>query len=158
MTWLDRAGEACETSASLSPQLSEAQHCLGLVEESRGQYEQAIGSYRRAIDYSPGNEDAHRALGQRAGQVGACRRSRSRLHAGNRASSRRPGRLRAGSGQFYNLRNDYQKAGDYYERALMLSPDNARVLFSLGLVFTNRGQYDRGIEFLERAIQLSALI
>ena len=61
-----------------------------------------------------------------------------------------------GSGQFYNLHNDYQKAGDYYERALMLSPDNARVLFSLGLVFTNRGQYDRGIEFLERAIQLSA--
>ena len=36
----------------------------------------------------------------------------------------------------------------------MLSPDNARVLFSLGLVFTNKGQYDRGIEFLERAIQL----
>ena len=31
----------------------------------------------------------------------------------------------------------------------MLSPDNARVLFSLGLVFTNKGQYDRGIEFLD---------
>ena len=63
VTWLDRAGEACETSASLNPQLSEAQHCLGLVEESRGQYEQAIESYRRAIDYSPANEEAHRALG-----------------------------------------------------------------------------------------------
>ena len=59
--WLDRAGEACETSASLSPQLSEAQHCLGLVEEP-GEWK-AIESYRRAIDYSPANDDAHRALG-----------------------------------------------------------------------------------------------
>ena len=57
-------------------------------------------------------------------------------------------------GQFYNLRNDYGKARDYYGRALTLSPDNARVLFSLGLVFTNQGQYDRAVEVLERAIQL----
>ena len=153
VTWLDRAGEACETSASLSPQLSEAQHCLGLVEESRGQYEQAIESYRRAIDYSPGNEDAHRALGSVLDKLERVDEAEA---AYMRAIELRPGYWAgyARLGQFYNLRNDYQKAGDYYERALTLSPDNARVLFSLGLVFSNKGQYDRAIEFLERAIQL----
>jgi serine/threonine protein kinase/tetratricopeptide (TPR) repeat protein/TolB-like protein len=153
VTWLDRAGEACETSASLSPQLSEAQYCLGLVEESRGQYEQAIESYRRAIDYSPGNEDAHRALGSVLDKLERVDEAEA---AYMRAIELRPGYWAgyARLGQFYNLRNDYQKAGDYYEQALILSPDNARVLFSLGLVFSNKGQYERAIEFLERAIQL----
>jgi tetratricopeptide (TPR) repeat protein/TolB-like protein len=151
--WLDRAGEACETSASLNPQLSEAQLCLGLVNESRGEYEQAIESYRRAIDYSPGNDDAHRALGSVLDKLERADEAEATYL---RAIELRPGYWAgyARIAQFYNLRNDYQKAGDYYERALTLSPDNARVLFSLGLVFTNRGQYDRGIEFLERAIQL----
>jgi serine/threonine-protein kinase len=151
--WLDRAGEACETSASLSPQLSEAQHCLGLVEESRGEYERAIDSYRRAIDYSPANDEAHRALGSVLDKL---ERVDDAEAAYLRAIELRPGYWAgyARMGQFYNLRNNYQKAGEYYERALMLSPDNARVLFSLGLVFTNKGQYDRGIDFLERAIRL----
>lgn len=151
--WLDRAGEACETSASLNPQLSEAQLCLGLVNESRGEYEQAIESYRRAIDYSPGNDDAHRALGSVLDKLERVDEAEA---AYLRAIELRPGYWAgyARIAQFYNLRNDYQKAGDYYERALTLSPDNARVLFSLGLVFTNKGQYDRGVEFLERAIRL----
>jgi tetratricopeptide (TPR) repeat protein/TolB-like protein len=151
--WLDRAGEACETSASLNPQLSEAQLCLGLVNESRGEYEQAIESYRRAIDYSPGNDDAHRALGSVLDKLERVDEAEA---AYLRAIELRPGYWAgyARIAQFYNLRNDYQKAGDYYERALTLSPDNARVLFSLGLVFTNKGQYDRGVEYLERAIRL----
>jgi len=153
VTWLDRAGEACETSASLNPQLSEAQLCLGLVKESRGEYEQAIESYRRAIDYSPANDDAHRALGSVLDKLERADEAEATYL---RAIELRPGYWAgyARIAQFYNLRNDYQKASDYYERALTLSPDNARVLFSLGLVFTNKGQYDRGIEFLERAIQL----
>jgi tetratricopeptide (TPR) repeat protein/TolB-like protein len=152
-TWLDRAGEACETSASLNPQLSEAQHCLGLVEEGRGNYEGAIESYRRAIDYSPTNDDAHRALGSVLDKLERVDEAEA---AYMRAIELRPGYWAgyARIAQFYNLRNDYQKAGDYYDRALMLSPDNARVLFSLGLVYTNKGQYDRAVEFLERAIQL----
>ena len=59
--------------------------------------------------------------------------------------------------QFYTLRNDLQnlqKANYNHHKALALSPDNARVLYSLGLVSANAGQYDRAAEFLERAIQL----
>ena len=151
--WLDRASEVCETSASLRPQLSEAQFCLGLVEESRGEYEHAIESYRRAIDYSPANEDAHRALGSVLDKL---ERVDDAEAVYLRAVELRPDywAVYARLGQFYNLRNNYQKASEYYERALMLSPDNARVLFSLGLVYSNNGQHDRGIEFLQRAIQL----
>ena len=152
-SWLDQAGEACETSASLNPQLSEAQHCLGLVEEGRGEYEQAIESYRRAIEYSATNDDAHRALGSVLDKLERVDEAEA---AYLRAIELRPGYWAgyARIGQFYNLRNDYQKASDYYGRALKLSPDNARVLFSLGLVFTNEGQYDQAVKVLERAIQL----
>ncbi len=152
-SWLDQAGAACETSASLNPKLSEAQHCLGLVEEGRGDYERAIESYRRAIDYSATNEEAHRALGSVLDKLERVDEAEA---AYLRAIELRPGYWAgyARLGQFYNLRNDYQKASDYYGRALTLSPDNARVLFSLGLVFTNEGQYDRAVEVLERAIQL----
>ena len=153
VTWLDKAGEACGTSASLNPQLSEAHHCVGLVEESRGEYERAIESYRRAIDSSPANDDAYRALNSVLDKLDLADEAEA---ASLRAIELRPGYWAsyARAGQFYNQRNDYQKAADYYERALMLSPENARVLFSLGLVYSNRGQYDRAIEVLERAIQL----
>ena len=152
-SWLDQAGAACETSASLNPQLSEAHHCLGLVEEGRGEYEQAIESYRRAISYSAANDEAHRALGSVLDKLERVDEAEA---AYLRAIEFRPeywaGYARLA--QFYNLRNDYQKASDYYRRALTLSPDNARVLFSLGLVFTNEGQYDQAVKVLERTIQL----
>jgi Flp pilus assembly protein TadD len=60
--------------------------------------------------------------------------------------------------QFYNLHNDYQKAGDYYQKALERSPNNARVLFSLGLVFINEGQYGQADDVLRRSIQLRPLL
>lgn len=156
LDWLERARQACETSVSLNPQLSDAHLCLGLVYEGRGEYELARESYQRAVDYSPTNDEAQRALGSVLSKLGRVKEAEA---AYLKAIDLRPGYWAsyARVAQFYTLRNDLQnlqKANDYYYKALALSPDNARVLYSLGLVFANAGQYDRAAEFLERAIQL----
>jgi tetratricopeptide (TPR) repeat protein/TolB-like protein/predicted Ser/Thr protein kinase len=150
--WLDQAGEACEKSSDLNPQLSEAQLCLGLVEESKGAYEAAIESYQRAIDYSASNDEALRQMGSVLDKL---ERVDEAENAYLRAIELRPGYWAgyARIAQFYTLRNDYQKAGEYYEKALKLSPNNARVLYSIGLVFASEGQYERAIEYEEKAIQ-----
>ena len=111
----------------------------------------AIESYRRAIDYSPANDDAHRALGSVLDKLERVDEPKPPTR-GRSSSPRLLGRLRA----YRAVLQPAQRLPEgrrLLRKALMLS-DNARVLFSLGLVFTNKGQYDRGIEFLERAIQL----
>jgi tetratricopeptide (TPR) repeat protein len=153
-SWLDEAAEACEKSVSLNPQLSEAQHCLGLVEEGRGQYEQAIESYRRAIDISATNDEAYRALGSVLDKLERVAEAETAYRQGIDVRPRYWASY-ARIAQFYNLHNDYQKARDNYAKALELSPGNARVLYSLGLVFTNNGQYDQGIKALEEAHRIA---
>ena len=152
--WLDQAGEECQKSADLNPQLSEAQLCLGLVEEGKGTYEAAIESYRRAIDNSASNDEAQRALGSVLDKLER-RDEAERAYLG--AIELRPGYWAgyARIAQFYTLHDDYQKASDYYAKALELSPNNARVLYSMGLVFASEGLYDRAVEYEERAIRIA---
>ena len=143
--WLDRAGEACETSASLSPQLRGATlPWPGRREPGRARVPSNRIGERSTIHLPTTMPIVPWEVLDKLERVDEAEAAYLR------AIELRPGYWAgyARIAQFYNLRNDYQKAGDYYERALMLSPDNARVLFSLGLVFTNKGQYDRGIEFL----------
>jgi tetratricopeptide (TPR) repeat protein len=47
---------------------------------------------------------------------------------------------------------DYQRAIDYFQRALALNPENAMILFHLGGTFINRGSLDDGIHVLQMAL------
>ena len=87
-SWLDQAGAACRNQRQPeSEALGGRSTALAWSKEGRGRYERAIESCSsggRSMD-SPMNEQAALPLvpGQRAGQVGACRRGRSRLPAGD---------------------------------------------------------------------------
>jgi tetratricopeptide (TPR) repeat protein len=60
-----------EKSVSVDPKLGEAYLQLGVLHFAQGNFEQAIGDYRKAIDVNPQLGEAHRQLGlafQRMGQ------------------------------------------------------------------------------------------
>jgi len=151
--WLNLARTDCEKAASLEQRLSEAQVCLGLVNEAAGDDELAIEYYQRAIEYSPTSDDAHRGLGSVLEELN---RFDDAEKAYLQAIELRPQYWAGHSwiAGFYNTHHDYPKAIDHYYKALALSPDNAQVYYSLGLAYVNDGQYPNGITFISKSIEL----
>jgi eukaryotic-like serine/threonine-protein kinase len=151
--WLDLSRTACDKAAGLDLQLSEAQVCLGRVTEEKGDYELAIEYYRRAVEYSPANDDGHRALGEVLERLN---RFEEAEKAYVKATELRPQYWAGYSwrGGFYRRRNRYSEAIEQFYKALAVSPDNAQVCYSLALAYLDDLQYDNAIKTLQKAIVL----
>ena len=152
--WLDRAQDACARAVNIDPRSSEAYTCLGKVNKSRGDYEQAIENFNHAIDLNDSNDEAYTALG-------------SALEEKNRLDEAEKAYLRAIElrpqywvshkwlADFYNrTRRDYAKAIDYYYKAPAVSPGNGQIYSALGAASINDGRSDAAIPLLQKAIQL----
>lgn len=59
-------------------------------------------------------------------------------------------------GVFYERINDLNQAGDYYQKAAKLAPDNASIQSNYGHFLCQRGDYAEGISLLQKT-QASAL-
>jgi eukaryotic-like serine/threonine-protein kinase len=151
--WLNLARTDCEKASSLEQRLSEAQVCLGLVNESAGDHELAIEYYQRAIEYSPTNDDAHRALGSALEEL---QRFDEAEQTYLKAIQLRPQYWASHSWMavFYNRRHQNAKAIEHFYDALALSPDNGQVCYSLALAYLDDGQYDNAIQFLQKSAAL----
>lgn len=71
----DRALEQCDHTIELNPHFSPAFRTLGLVQEQRKDYEEAVAAFQRAIHLSPNSPGMHAALGHHyalTGQKKAC--------------------------------------------------------------------------------------
>src|SRR5262249_41223215 len=132
--WLSLARTACEKAASLDLGLSEAQVCLGRVNEGKGDYEVAIEYYQRGVEYSPTNDDAHRGLGSLLEKLN---RFEDAEKAYLKAIELRPQYWACESwiAGFYSDRHSYSNAINHFYNALALSPDNAQVRYSLGITY-----------------------
>jgi len=134
--WIDLSRTACEKATSLDLRLSEAQVCLGRVTEEKGDYELAVEYYQRAVEYSPANDDGHRALGEVLERLN---RFEEAEKAYIKAIELRPQYWAGYSwiAVFYDRRYRYSEAIDQFYRALALSPDNAQVCYSLALAYVD---------------------
>jgi len=63
--------------------------------------------------------------------------------------------LRLQLAETYDLANEDERALKEFESILKKDPDNPRAYSSLGIFYMNRGQFERGISFLEKSSQLS---
>jgi tetratricopeptide (TPR) repeat protein len=152
--WLDQAQRACIKAARTDQQLSAAYTCLGVVRKTKGEYEQAVEDFTRAISLEPTNDDAYRERGTTFEAWGHLDEAEQ---AYLKAIETRP-QYWAGYiwlASFYkDRRHDYAKAIDYYYKALAASPANGHAFFSLGGAYIDQGKYDQAITVLEQAVQL----
>jgi superkiller protein 3 len=56
-------------------------------------------------------------------------------------------------GYAYNNKGDYDKAIEYYNKAIELNPDYAVAYYNLGNVYNNKGDYGKAIEYYNKAIE-----
>ena len=155
--WLNQAQKGCENAVSKDQQLSQAHTCLGLVDQSKGDYERAVEDFRRAIVFEPTNDDARRGLGTAFEAWGHFDEAE---HSYQQAVEVRP-QYWAGYmwlAAFYkNRRHDYSKALENYYKALAASPGNGQVYFAMGATYTDEGEYDKAISVLQQAVELMPL-
>ncbi len=65
-----------------------------------------------------------------------------------------PGSVETHLARLYRLTQDYPKAADYYQKAIVAQPRNAMLYFHLGTLLLEVKYYDEGLHFLEKSFAL----
>ncbi len=138
---------------TLKPDFVEAHNNLGNASKARGDLDEAVASYRRALALRPDSAPAHNNLGVALSEQG---RLDEAVASHRRALELEPGYAEAHN----NLGNAFQgqerldEATACYRRALELRPDYAPAHNNLGNASKARGDLDEAVASYRRALAL----
>jgi Flp pilus assembly protein TadD len=131
----------------------EAHYNLGAMLQARGELDEAIKEYSRALELHPNDATANNSLG---GALLAAGRSGEAIERFHLALKIRPDYFDA----HYNLgnaliaSNDFPGAIEQFRAAVRLRPDDADAEANLGGALAETGQYAEAKTHLERALQI----
>ncbi|MES0326199.1 MAG: tetratricopeptide repeat protein [Candidatus Bathyarchaeia archaeon] len=127
--------------------LSQAQTALGMIEE-------ALVSVDKAIEYDPGNV-IHWQL--KATNLMMLQRHEEAIPVIERCMELQPGDVNyLMRGQVDYIIKDYASAGEWFDRALEIDPENPLSNHMKGLVLYNLGLYSEAISHLEKVLVVGA--
>ncbi|QKY03142.1 tetratricopeptide repeat protein [Janthinobacterium lividum] len=148
------AFEALQKTAQLAPNDAEAHGNLGTAWQERGMYEQAIGSYTRALELNPDFVEAH-------GNLAAALQAQGKLEqaeqAYRQALALRPDYAK-GHFNLGNTLHAMQRSADAiacYQRALALLPGDAEIYLNLGNAQQDLQQWQPAIVSYRAVLQLA---
>ena len=152
--YVDRARQACANASAIDPDLPAARMCEGTVRLGTGEYRQAVGDFRRALDREPTSDEAYLGLAraqEKLDDVAAAEQTYKTAIALRPQYWASYGWL----GAFYRSRARYGDAAEQLKAAVSLTPDNAQAYYALGGIYTYLGRYDEAIATIQRSIQLA---
>jgi tetratricopeptide (TPR) repeat protein len=126
---------------------------MGLLEDNRGNIEQAMSHYYRAIEIYPDDEVAHYNLGSIFKSQGKLDKAVAYYR---KAIQIRPNFTAAHN----NLANTLKMQGkideaiEHYKTVLMLEPRDSKTYYNLANTFREQGRLDEAVTFYERAIEM----
>lgn len=142
----------------LNANLWEPYYYFALALSSQGKYERAIEMYRKAIEVNPADYQAPCFIGQCYGSLGRKHdEMKARLSSLDKIEQHlqmNPHDTRAlyiGANQFANV-GELEKAQELAERALGQDQDEPVVLYNVACFYAMKGDADRSIELLGRAV------
>ncbi len=126
---------------------------LGLTRASRGQVDEAIAHFRKALEIKPNDVESHTNLANalvRRGQVD------EGIEHYRKALEIKPDYAEAHSnlGAALAGRGYVDEAIEHYRKALEIKPDNAEAHSNLGAALAGRGQVDEAIEHYRKALEI----
>ena len=142
-----------QQAAALMPDDFEVHYNLGLVQQELGLLDEAVSSYRRALQINPAYAQGHNNLGVTLQELGRLDQAEASYR---EAIAVDPNYVNA----YYNLGIVLQALGRFAEaesihrQTLSLSPDHAGAHCNLGTVQLASGQREAAIESFRRAIQI----
>jgi serine/threonine-protein kinase len=150
-SWSDAAVLNCQKAAELGAYLASAHSCLARVFGARGNYEQAAGQYRRALEIEPGSDYAYGGLATAYEQLGRLEEA-EKLY--KRAISERPGYWATYNWLFYMTHARYEEAVNMFSQVVLLAPDSFTGYYNLGAVRLSQSKYEEAIPLLERSLSI----
>jgi tetratricopeptide (TPR) repeat protein len=151
--WSEAIAQA-QQGAFLDPANPHVQTAVGKIFEANGQFEQAAGAYRKALQTDPGFAPARLALIQ------------AELNRGNRDAALAEAQKAAADmptspeiqmlvGEMAIRKGDYAQALGFLEKAMKGLPGNADGWALLGRAYHFNGRYDEAAEAYKKAVSLS---
>ena len=126
---------------------------LGLALADRGQFDEAITHYRKALEIDPNYVLAHYSFGPALASRGqfdeaiAHYRKALEIEPDYALGHYNLGNALAGRGQF-------GEAISHYRKALEIKPDYAEAHYNLGLALADRGQFEDAITHYRKALEI----
>src|SRR5260370_9525203 len=140
-------------AVKLNDQLGPVHVTMGWIQAIGGQYDDAIRSFKRALELEPLNVDAHRGLAH-AYEVGG-------RMAEAEGTYQQAIRLRPNSwdshkvlGVFYFNHNRYGEAEQSFRRVIELTPDNYLAYSNLGAVYLALGRNEDAAGMYQRSLAI----
>ncbi len=151
--WIPKMRDTCERSQKMAPSSSEANVCLGMLEEGTGHYEQAASDFQLALDADPTNDLAYNQLASAYEELGRLPLAEKTYQKAIQIRPENPSSY-IPLGTLYAHETRYREAAAQFETAAKLAPDVADTWKSLGGVYLEAGQYAKAESALQKAINL----
>jgi eukaryotic-like serine/threonine-protein kinase len=150
---LDAANAACRRSAQLDPSGPDAEICLGMLFNAKGQYDSAAQHLERAVKLDSTRDESYRELAIAYEGLKRLADAESLL---KKAVALRPHYWAAYKwlGRFYETHGRYDEAAEQFKRVVEMAPDSIDGYSNLGAVYVEQGKYGEAIDVLERSIKI----
>ena len=121
--------------------------------DERGEYQQAIDCYNKAIELDPEDADTYNNKGIALKSLGEYQQA---IDCYDKAIKLKPDDLKAyyNKGDALRELGDHQQAIDCYDKAIELTPDYADAYNNKGIALHNLGEYQQAIDCYDRALEL----
>ncbi len=151
--WVAPAQQACEKAIQLANAGAEGHMCLGLLDNTTGQYEKAVEQFQEAAQLEPANDQAYVNLAASYEHLNQLEKAED---AYKRFIAIRPRESSAYSylGAFYFGQAQYEKAQAMFEKAIVLTPDSYPNYKNLGAVLLYEGKYEEATHAMEKSIAI----
>ena len=128
-------------------------HKAGWAHYEKGQYQEAINSFKKAISLNPSESENFRGL---SASYSALKQYDEAITAAKRAIELKPDNANAYNalGIAYSRKKQFNEALNAYKKAIEIAPKYAFLYTSTGNLFLERGDYSRAAEQYEKAISL----
>ena len=126
---------------------------LGVALAGKGQFDDAIAAYNKALQLRPDFPEALNNLGVALGNKAQFDDAITAL---NKALQIKPDYLEAlnNLGAALDGKGQFDEAIAVYNKALQIKPDEPKALYNLGGAFASKGQFDEAIAAYNKALQL----
>jgi Flp pilus assembly protein TadD len=130
-----------------------AHNNLGVVLSERGEVDEAVSHFRRALEMKPNDIKIHNYLGSLLAQNGEVDQAISLFH---RALEIKPDDAETCNNLGIALAGleRVDEAVIYFQKALELKPDNAEIHNNLGIALAKRGRLDEAVAHFRKALEI----
>lgn len=152
---VQEAQSNCQQALKLNSNLVPVQITLGIIERGKGNYQEAIKSFKNALALDPVNSEALLGLATVFGNAGKTAEAEATYR---RAIDLKPNYWAAvnSMGFFYAINGRWQKAEAMFRRVIALTPDNIRGYNNLGFVYLFQEKTNLAQQMFEKSLAIRA--